>query len=88
MIRNNKDEVEAYLNTLTPNLKMEKQKHIGICHTYFKDMLASIRHKFGDISKFEELDYLSKKDIDEVIEKVMNEFIPIHLFSETRDSLK
>ena len=86
--RNSKDEVEEYLNTLTPNMKMEKQKNITICYTYFKDMQASIRHKFGDISKYEELDYLSKKDIDEVIEKVMNEFIPINLFSETKDSLK
>lgn len=50
--------------------------------------MTSIRHKFGDISKFEELDYLSKKDIDEVLEKVMDDFVPIHLFSETRDTLK
>lgn len=83
-----KEELDAYLDSMAPNLKIEKQKNISICNTYFKDTLASIRHKFGDISKFEELDYLSKRDIDEVIERVMNDFIPIHLFSETKDSLK
>lgn len=83
-----KAEIQKKLEEMAPNLRIEKQKNITICHTYFNDLKASMRHRFGDISKFEELDYLSRKDIDEVIEKVMDDFVPIHLFSETRDTLK
>jgi len=83
-----KEKIQKHIEELPPNERIETQRNITICHTYFTDLIASIRHKFGDISKFEELDYLSKKDIDEVVEKVMADFVPINLFSETRDTLK
>lgn len=86
--KRDKLEMQKYIESLTPTQRVEKQKNIAICHTYFSDTMASIRHKFGDISKFEELDYLSKKDIDVALEKVMGDFVPINLFSETRDSLR
>lgn len=86
--KRDKLEMQKYIESLTPTQRVEKQKNIAICHTYFSDTMASIRHKFGDISKFEELDYLSKKDIDVALERVMGDFVPINLFSETRDSLR
>jgi hypothetical protein len=86
--KRDKLEMQKYIESLTPNQRVEKQKNIAICHTYFSDTMASIRHKFGDISKFDELDYLSRKDIDTALEKVMGDFVPVNLFSETRDTLR
>jgi len=80
--------MQKYIESLNAAERIEIQKNITICYTYFCDLISILRHKFGDISRFEELDYLSKKDIDEVVEKVMDDFVPIHLFSETRDTLK
>lgn len=84
----NKDAIQKQLESLSNKDRAEKEKSISICHTYFDDTKTSIRHKFGDISKFEELDFLAKKDIDDVVEKVMDDFVPINLFSETRDMMK
>ena len=83
-----REKIQTNLESLDPNPRMEKQKNITICNTFFRDVRSSIRHRFNDISKFEELDFLTKKDIDEVVEKVMDEFVPIHLFSETTNTLK
>lgn len=88
MDKKTRSDIDKYYETLAPNAKMENVRNLSICTIYFKDLMASIRHRFGDISKFEELDYLSKRDIDEVLNKVLDEFIPVHIFSQTRDTLK
>lgn len=82
-----KVEIEEHFDKLQQNEKIEQSRNLSICSIYFKDLKSSIYNKFGDVSKFEELDYLSKRDIDEVLAKVLDDFIPVHIFSQSRDTL-